>query len=210
MSKYIKADYMADPTGTSALAYWKRHHLIPAGVEVYHERHFRPEQAHGAKLERYFRLVHYLSYVRTLQIPAGMTIRELSPEDDPALIQQINAAYRDLAIHIDETWLARWRAAPVYFPQGWLGLFQGEQMVASIICEYDPEIQEGVVDWLQVDLKHQGQGLAQVLLCHALHVLKTKADFVTVSGSLDNKSDPEWVYRKCGFIGQDIWYIVAR
>ena len=37
--------------------------------------------------------------------------------------------------------------------------------------------------------------------------MKEKADFVTVSGECDNPTNPETLYRKCGFNGNDIWYV---
>lgn len=36
------------------------------------------------------------------------------------------------------------------------------------------------------------------------------SNFVTVSGSLDNKTNPEVLYRKCGFIDNDVWYICKK
>lgn len=209
MDPFDKADYLADPIGTSALAYWKRHHPIPSRVKVYHERDYRPELAEGKQVERYFRLVHLLSYIRPFSIPQGLIIRQLTDSDDAALMEQINQAYYDQGISVDQAKIEDWKAFPVYYPEGWLGLFQGDELLASVICEYDPEIKEGIVDWLQVSYKHQGQGFGKLILLAALQRLKQKADFVTVSGSLDNENYPEAVYRKCGFIGQDIWYIVV-
>jgi len=43
-----------------------------------------------------------------------------------------------------------------------------------------------------------------------LHDLKGKAAFVTVSGEMDNTSQPEKLYRKCGFSGNDIWHIMCK
>lgn len=206
---YDKADYLADPIGTSALAYWKRHHPIPSRIKVYHERDYRPELAEGKQVERYFRLIHLLSYIRPYTIPEGMILRQLTKEDDEALVRQIRQAYHDQGISVDQTKLQSWKEFPVYYPKGWLGLFQDDELVASIICEVDPEIKEGIVDWLQVSYKYQGQGFGKLILLAALHRLKEVVDFVTVSGSLENENYPEAVYRKCGFIGQDIWYIVV-
>ena len=36
----------------------------------------------------------------------------------------------------------------------------------------------------------------------------TKALFATVSGDCDNSASPENLYRKCGFIGDDVWHII--
>lgn len=207
---FERDDYLTDPTGTSPLAYWKRHHPIPSLVTVVHEKDFDPEQAADCQVERYFRLVHFLSYVRPVTIPDGLTIRRLTPEDDAALIEQLNQAYHNQDIQVDQAKIDAWREFPVYYPEGWLGLFNGSELIASIICEYDEEIKEGIVDWLQVSPQYQGQGYGRLILTYALHILAEKADFVTVSGSLENQSNPEAVYRRCGFIGQDVWYVMVR
>lgn len=38
--------------------------------------------------------------------------------------------------------------------------------------------------------------------------MKEKVDFVTVSGKSDNKTNPEGLYRSCGFTGNDLWHIL--
>ena len=35
------------------------------------------------------------------------------------------------------------------------------------------------------------------------------AKFATVSGKIRDPSDPERLYRKCGFVGTDIWHILT-
>ena len=40
--------------------------------------------------------------------------------------------------------------------------------------------------------------------------LKNIADFTTVSGEVDNKTNPEKLYRRCGFEGDDIWYVLRK
>ena len=35
------------------------------------------------------------------------------------------------------------------------------------------------------------------------------ARFATVSGKTNDPSDPERLYRKCGFAGADIWHILT-
>lgn len=41
-------------------------------------------------------------------------------------------------------------------------------------------------------------------------VVWEKSDFVTVSGKVDNDTKPEFLYRKCGFTGEDIWHILTK
>ena len=40
--------------------------------------------------------------------------------------------------------------------------------------------------------------------------MKENAEFATVSGECDNSTNPEGVYRKCGFEGSNIWHIISK
>ena len=40
--------------------------------------------------------------------------------------------------------------------------------------------------------------------------MKGIADFATVSGKVDNETNPEALYRKCGFVGNDVWHILHK
>jgi hypothetical protein len=49
-----------------------------------------------------------------------------------------------------------------------------------------------------------------MLVLELLQRLKDKAEFVTVSGEIENQTDPGSLYRWCGFEGQDIWWLFDR
>ena len=36
------------------------------------------------------------------------------------------------------------------------------------------------------------------------------AEFATVSGKVNNPTNPQSLYRKCGFIGDDVWHILTQ
>lgn len=38
----------------------------------------------------------------------------------------------------------------------------------------------------------------------------SKASFVTLSGQVNNSTNPEALYRNCGFEGNDIWHIMHK
>ena len=40
--------------------------------------------------------------------------------------------------------------------------------------------------------------------------MKPMARFATVSGQVNNLSSPEKLYRKCGFVGNDVWHILKK
>ena len=83
-------------------------------------------------------------------------------------------------------------------------------IVATGIAELDREIGEGVLEWIQVSQRHRGKGLGRYVVSELLRRLKSKAGFATVSGQCNNASNPEMLYRKCGFSGNDVWHILRK
>lgn len=47
--------------------------------------------------------------------------------------------------------------------------------------------------------EYRGKGITSALICKALKIIKQSAEFATVSDECDNSTNPEGVYRKCGF-----------
>lgn len=85
---------------------------------------------------------------------------------------------------------------------------KNNHIIASGIAEYDYEIKEGILEWIQVLPQYQHQGYGKIIVCELLNRLKSVcASFVAVSGLVDNETNPEKLYRSCGFTGNDIVYI---
>ena len=82
--------------------------------------------------------------------------------------------------------------------------------VALGIADFDAEIKEGSLEWIQVLPGKRRMGLGKMIVNELLSRLKGKADFATVSGQIDNATNPEMLYRKCGFTGNDIWYVISN
>ena len=82
--------------------------------------------------------------------------------------------------------------------------------VALGIADFDSDIAEGSLEWIQVLPESRGHGLGQKIVLELLSRLKDKADFITVSGEADNPTNPEALYKKCGFSGDDIWYVIKN
>ena len=84
-------------------------------------------------------------------------------------------------------------------------------MAASGIAEYDEKCREGIIEWVQVLPEYRRQGLGRKIVAVLLRRLRDLgAEFATVSGDLDNVTDPLSLYRKCGFTGDDLWYVCRR
>ena len=43
-----------------------------------------------------------------------------------------------------------------------------------------------------------------------LNRMAGRAAFATVSGQVNNITNPEGLYRRCGFTGSDVWHILKK
>lgn len=82
-----------------------------------------------------------------------------------------------------------------------------QQIIATGIAEFDANIKEGIIEWVQVLSEYRNQWYGKIIVKELLYRLSKMADFVTVSGRLNNDSDPKHLYEFCGFEGNDIWHI---
>ena len=85
-----------------------------------------------------------------------------------------------------------------------------KENVALGIAELDQEVREGMLEWIQVLPSYRRRGLGCEIVNKLLFNMKPYADFVTVSGQVDNNTKPEKLYRLCGFVGNDIWHIIRK
>ena len=131
--------------------------------------------------------------------------------DKDSLIKMINHCYKHENILIDESDINRWMNNPTYNKSLWVKIVKNNKIIASGIAEYDSHLKEGIIEWVQVLPEYRNKGYGKDIVNYLLKQLRNlDAGFVTVSGSLDNKTKPEKLYRKCGFIGDDIWYICQK
>lgn len=202
--------YLHDPCGLSSLPWWKRACTPPAGVQVVHDRNFDSLQWGGGRERRFFRLRHDLKALPQAAVSADIQIRPLAEEDIPALAAQINASYFHMRITVTEREVRSWLHRPVCCTDLWLGAFCDGLLAGSLVCDLDREIGEGIVEWLQVLPLYRGRGIGRALLCQGLRILAERAAFVTVSGDCGNETNPERLYRSCGFTGRDVWHVITQ
>lgn len=98
----------------------------------------------------------------------------------------------------------------VYAPDFWTALYKEDKMIGAVVADYDKVAKEAIIEWLQVLPEYRGKGLASAIINDCLKRMQGKADFVTVSGMVNNKTKPEMIYRKSGIIGDDVWHILLR
>jgi len=161
--------------------------------------------------EAYFRYVHPLEAFSPADAPEGYSWRPALPDREADEIAGfIDACYPNIS-PTGETVLG-WAAHPVYDPDLWLWLVDdvSGQPAALGIAELDPAVEEGSLEWVQVLPAYRRNGLGKAVVMKLLEGLAGKAQFATVSGEVENPSHPGSLYRRCGFMGEDIWWMLHK
>lgn len=201
-------DYIENPCRASSLPYWKTKSIsVPDDMLIVHDEQYQTGHFDEYNDERYFRLRHDMNELQKPELPHGYDIVFATTSE---YVVHINACYSDLSVTDDI--IRSYVDLAVYDANLWVAVADAEakQIVASGIAEYDPEVSEGTLEWIQVTEAHREKGLGQFIVKELLWRMREKAAFVTVSGKLNNKTNPERLYRRCGFTGSDVWHILRR
>lgn len=201
--------------------YWHRNskcieldakYLNSLKVAILHETQLsRDLRDKFSTIKPYFRLMHGCKDVMDIDIPWGYYLRNVDFNRELQLVSDlICSCYRDIKPSVEE--VLNWTRHPVFNKDLWIWIIDKntEKPVALGIAELDMNIKEGSLEWIQVLPEHQGKRLGKVLVTELLNRMKPYADFTTVSGETDNRTNPERLYRSCGFYGDDVWYVLSR
>lgn len=176
-------------------------------MRILREDEFRDEMLERYLDETYFKLRHGLSELKREVLPAGFRLTKAAPEN---LARHISICYDREGITAQE--LERLQEHFTYNPALWIALedIASNELVASGIAGLDQNIGEGILEWIQVSPAYRRRGLGRYLVCELLSRMEGKADFVTVSGQVNNQSRPELLYESCGFQDRVVWHILTR
>lgn len=209
MNTISKIDYLRNPCRVSSIPYWKAKTIsVPEGIRILHCDDFEGTNCEQSQGEPFFRLLHDLRSIPAPKLPDGFSLQNAAPKE---YAEHICQCYADIGVSEEE--LQGYTQRPVYAPALWLAVRDDhtDQMVATGIGELDREIGEGILEWIQVSKAYRGRGLGRYVVSKLLRRMKEQgANFATVSGQCHNPSNPEKLYRKCGFAGADVWYILPR
>lgn len=200
--------YLADPCGASSLPYWKwKTVTVPEGMAIVHDRDFRAEDWTNYEDTAYFRLRHDLKSINMPALPKGFSLCQISAAE---YARHICSCYD--AISVTEAELEGYQKRPVYEESLWLAIREDESgsIAATAIGELDRETGEAALEWVQVSMPFRGRGLGRFLVSELLRRIQGKAKFATVSGQCGNPTNPEMLYRRCGFTGHDVWHILRK
>lgn len=203
-----KEKYLSDPCRASSLPYYKEKEMaVPGHILIINDKEYKTHSKHEYVEELYFRLIHNLADVAVPLLPEGFSLVCLT---DSELCEHINSCYENISISPND--IKKIKDSSVYNAELIIALrndVTGE-IAASGIAVFDREINEGVLEWIQVSENYSRRGIGEFIVRYLLYKLKDKADFVTVSGKVYNKNNPEKLYRKCGFIGDNVWHVLWR
>ena len=202
--------YQKNPCGASSIPYWKAKSLtIPSNMKIVHSDVFDETLLHHYADRRFFRFIHHLTNLPEHHAE-GIKFEVIQSNRFDELADMINRSYAHCDIRESADELRRLTTTPVYCPALWIGAMVDEKLIGSIICDFDLEVGEAIIEWLQVLPAYRGRGIASALISEALKTMSGFADFATVSGECDNRTNPESVYRRCGFEGKDVWHILSK
>ena len=202
--------YLRDPCRNLSIPYWKHTRIsLPKNWKIVHDSDYVESLYSDYTDTRYFRLIHDFHDLRP--VPSErFEIRTADPSDIPLFADLINRSYPDLTV--TEEQVRSFSEHPTYDHDLWILVSDpsANMIIGCGIAEFDREIGEGALEWIQVLPSYRKQGVGSLIVRELLLRLKKKAQFVTVSGKLDSASHPESLYRKCGFRGTDIWHILQH
>ena len=203
-------EYLADPCGCSSIPWWKAKTMVlPETMQLLHNRDYDPGLTLLWQDQPYFRLYHDLGGIDPV-CPPGIRLVTASPRDIPDIVHIINASYTDLQVTQEQIY--SYTRTPVYAPALWMMAEECAtgRPVGCGIADYDPEARELVLEWIQVLPAFRRRQIGRALVCGLLSRHPQEARFATVSGQVENPANPQALYRRCGFVGTDIWHVLRK
>jgi len=199
-----KDDYLKDPCASLSIPYWKYiNYHQPQDIRIEHQDQLE-SKAIDEHTQRYFRMIHHLDNLPLEDV--SVEVIQLD-KDIKELVEMLKRSYKHEDIKVSKDDIISWTRRRVYDPNLWVKIVKNNRIVASGISEIDLDLKEGIIEWVQVVPEERNRGYGRLIVEALLNRLSLVADFVTVSGHLDNQTKPRELYRRCGFVGEDIWYV---
>ena len=202
--------YKENPCGILSIPYWKNKNIcIPENMRIVHDADYIEEDYRDYHDEPYFRLYHDLVDIRTITLD-DISIVTAKQNDISIFVDVINQSYADMSVTSEQ--LKGYTRTEVFCPELWIyAVDNATSCIAGCgIADFDKEVHEGILEWIQVMPAYRGKGIGQLIVNELLKRMAGMADFATVSGKVNNPTSPEMLYRKCGFVGKDVWHILTK
>lgn len=204
LKKYIK-----NPCRSLSIPYWKQRNIkVPDNIKIVHNDEYNAADFNGYIDEPYFRLYHDLQSVQRIE-RNDIDIDVVADNMIDTVVDIINKSYNDLSVTKEQ--MQSYLQTPVYCADLWILLKdKSGTYVGCGIADYDKEANEMILEWIQVIPSCRGRGYGQYIVNELLSRVQGQAKFATVSGKVNNATNPEKLYRKCGFTGSDVWHILCE
>ncbi len=203
-------EYLNNPCSTLSIPCWKAKTItIPPNMMILHDGDFSSDILSEYTDEKYFRLYHSLKDIPEI-VTDDFEITTATRRDIKTIVQIINSSYTDISVN--KELIKSYTQTPVYDENLWIMIKEKatKKIVGCGLADYDTEAKELVLEWIQVLPEYRGKKIGQLIVTELLNRMKDVANFATVSGKVDNSTKPELLYRKCGFIGNDVWHIMRK
>lgn len=203
-------DYLKNPCGTLSIPYWKHQSIVlPNNMKIVHQSKYRKSDYLEYKDETYFRLFHSLNDIENFGLD-GYEIETVAWDVIPCLVDIINQSYSDMSVTYEQ--LIGYTQTTVYDSSLWILVREkkSDSIVGSGIADLDKELQEGIIEWVQVLPDYRGRKIGRLIVNELLRRMSKQAKFATVSGKVADVTKPQLLYRRCGFVGDDIWHILTK
>lgn len=130
--------------------------------------------------------------------------------DIDKIVEFINSCYIDISVSKDE--VLSWCRRKTFSEELWIWIkdIKTGMKIGLGIAEFDEEIAEGILEWIQVHSDYRKRGIGTILVKELQHRLADKADFITVAGKIDDESRPDRLYEACGFKKESKWRVHRR
>ncbi|MDD4492956.1 MAG: GNAT family N-acetyltransferase [Eubacteriales bacterium] len=211
--KYITSvlfeEYSHNPCRILSIPYWKYRIIqTPEDTLILHNDDFSDAFLIRYNDNTYFRLYHKLDDIRQAVLPDNYVFENIGIADVKAITVHINECYNNISVSEDD--INGFINNPYYPPELRILLYDNEtkDIVATGIAACDSATGEASLEWIQVSPLYRNKGFGQAVVNELLKRIKRKAKYATVSGQTDNYTNPQKLYRRCGFTGNDVWHIL--
>lgn len=163
-------------------------------------------------LGRCFRAVYSGPPVARPEPPRGYVIRDCDfGHDLDEAASLLCASYPSLRDYVTADGLRAMMDAHFHLAAGWFFLVHlpTRRKIGLAISGYDPELDEGFIDWVGVLPSFRQRGLGRLLVYESIRRL-IPARMITVSGPLDAPFVTGDLYRRCGFSQLRQWTVLGQ
>jgi len=164
---------------------------------------------HFAKRKSYFRLIHRNRALSAVEMPPGFRIINVNVDTDARAVAELIGQCYD-TLHPSTEDVQNWTHHPVFDRDSWIWVIdeKKDSPVGLGIAEVDSIIPEASLEYIQVLPEYRGKGLGKGIVLELLSRLCGRVEFTTVSGEAENPTNPEGLYRGCGFCGDEVWWVL--